>query len=62
VKISGTGLKTLTKTNVPAGTHQLRVALTKAGRSMRSHHKKVSVRVGLTVGRQAVSKSATVRL
>jgi hypothetical protein len=62
VRISGSGLKTATKKNLKAGTYQIRVTLTKAGRSMRKHHKKVSVRVRLTVGRQAVAKSTTVRL
>jgi hypothetical protein len=63
VKISGKGLKTTTKRNLKAGTHQIRVPLTKAGRSMRKHHKKLSVHVSLTVGQQAVvAKAATVRL
>ncbi len=62
VKISGKGLKTITKRNLKAGTHQIRVALTKAGRSLRAHHKKTSVRVRLTVGKQAVAKAGTVRL
>ena len=62
VKISGKGLKTMTKKNLKAGTHQIRVAFTKVGRSMRKHHKKTSVRVSLTVGKQAVAKATTVRL
>ena len=62
VKISGKGLKT-TKKNLKAGTYQIRVALTKSGRSMRKHHKKMNLRVSLTVGRkQAVAKSTSVRL
>jgi hypothetical protein len=63
VRISGRGLKTVTKKNLNPGTHQVRVTLTKTGRSMRSHHKKVSVRVSLTVvGTPAVAKTTTVRL
>jgi hypothetical protein len=63
VRISGKGLKTTIKKNLKAGTHQIRVALTKVGRSMRKHHKKTTVRVGLTVvGKQAVAKATTVRL
>jgi hypothetical protein len=62
VKISGKGLKTITKKNLAAGSHQIRVTLTKAGRSMRKHKKKVSVHVSLTVGKQAVAKATTVRL
>ena len=61
VKISGRGLKTTTKA-VAAGTHQIRVALTKSGRSMRKHHKKTTVHVSLTVGKQAVAKATAVRL
>ncbi len=62
VKISGNGLKTTIKRNLKAGTHRIRVALTKAGRSMRKHHKNVSVHVSLTAGKQAVAKTTTVRL
>jgi hypothetical protein len=62
VKISGKGLKTITKKNLKAGTNQIRVALTKAGKSLRAHHKKTSVRISLTVGKQAVAKASTVRL
>jgi hypothetical protein len=61
VRISGRGLKTTTRI-LSAGAHQVRVALTKAGASLRRHHKRTSVRVGLTVGRQAVAKTMTVRL
>jgi len=62
VKISGRGLKT-TKKSLAAGTHVIRVPLTKAGRSMRAHHKKTSVKVSLTVGKQAVvAKATSVRL
>src|SRR5262249_28277626 len=61
VWVSGAGLKTTHK-KLPAGTHQIRVALTKRGKFMRQHHKKTSVRVKLIDGRQAVAKSAAVRL
>ena len=61
VWISGYGLKT-TRNNLKAGTHQFRVAFTKTGTSMRKHHKKTSVRVKLTVGKQAVAQATTVRL
>jgi uncharacterized repeat protein (TIGR01451 family) len=61
VRISGKGLKTTTK-KLKAGTHQIRVALTKAGRSARKHHKNTMVHVRLTVGKQAVAKATTVRL
>ena len=61
VKISGRGLKTTTK-SVSAGTHEIRVALTKAGRAMRRRHRKTTVHVSLTVGKQAVAKARSVRL
>ena len=62
LRISGEGLQTTTKKNLTAGSHQIRVALTKKGRSLRSHHKKASVRASLTVGKQAVASTAAVRL
>jgi hypothetical protein len=61
VRISGRGLKTTTKT-VSAGTHQIRVSLTRAGRAMRKHHKRATVHVSLTAGGQAVAKTTRVRL
>jgi hypothetical protein len=61
VRISGTGLRT-TKKTVTAGTHQIRVPLTVTGRSMRKHHRKTTVHVSLTVGKQAVAKATRVRL
>jgi uncharacterized repeat protein (TIGR01451 family) len=61
VRISGMGLKTTSK-SLAAGTHTIRVALTKGGRSMRTRHKKVVLRVKLTVGKQVVAKSTTVKL
>jgi len=60
--LSGEGLRTTTKRNLPAGSHQIRVALTKKGRSLRSHHKNARVRVSLTVGKQAVASTAAVHL
>jgi hypothetical protein len=62
VRISGKGLKTTTLKNLKAGTHQIKVALTKTGRSMRKHHKKTTVHVSLTVGKQAVAKTTALRL
>jgi len=62
VRLSGEGLRTTTKRNLPAGSHQVRVALTKKGRSLRSHHKNARVHVSLTVGKQAVASTAAVHL
>jgi hypothetical protein len=61
VRISGNGLTT-TRKHLTAGTHQIRVPLTKTGRSMHRHHKKTAVRVSLTVGKLTVAKTARVRL
>ena len=61
VRISGYGLKTTTK-SLKAGTHEIQVALTKKGSSMRKHHEKTTMRVSLTVGKQAVAKTTTVQL
>jgi hypothetical protein len=62
VKISGNGLKTTIEKNLTAGTHQIRVALNKAGRTMRKRHKRTTVRVSLTAGKQAVAATKVVRL
>ena len=61
VTISGNGLKT-TKKNLTAGSHQIRVALTKQGISGRKHHKKMSVRVKFVAGQQVATASRTTRL
>jgi hypothetical protein len=61
VSISGRGLRT-TKKHLAAGTHQIRVRLTKLGTSLHRHHKKTSVKVKLTVGKQVVAKATSVRL
>jgi hypothetical protein len=62
VRISGTGLKTTIHKNVKAGSHQLKVALTKAGKTARTQRKKVRLRGSLTVGKQTVSTTTSVKL
>ena len=62
IKISGSGLKTTTKKNVKAGSHQINVALTKAGKTAKTQRKKVRLRGSLTVGKQAVSTTTSVKL
>jgi hypothetical protein len=61
VKISGTGLGTTVKRGLKAGTHQIGVPLTKAGRAARSRHRKLAVHVSLTVGSQSATKTLSVR-
>jgi hypothetical protein len=62
VKISGAGLMSTVKRGVKAGTHQIVVPLTKAGRAARRKHPKIVLRVNLTVGSQSAAKTAKVRL
>jgi hypothetical protein len=62
IKISGSGLKTTTKKNVKAGSHQITVALTKAGKTAKTHRKKTKLRASLTVGKQAVATTVSVKL
>lgn len=61
VSISGKGLRTVTKT-LPAGTHQIQVKLTNAGRALRSHHRQTTLKVKLTAGKQVGSGTAHVNL
>ena len=53
VRISGTGLRTTIKRNLAAGSHRIRVPLTKSGVAARQHHRKLVVHVALTVARAA---------
>jgi 5-hydroxyisourate hydrolase-like protein (transthyretin family) len=62
VQISGKGLTTTIKQGLKAGTHQIKVKLTKAGRKAGVHRKKTRLRVSLTVGKQTVAKTTSVKL
>jgi hypothetical protein len=62
VRISGKGLKTTIKKGLGAGTHQIKVKLTKAGMKDRAHRKKIKLRASLTVGKHAVAKTISVKL
>jgi hypothetical protein len=59
--VSGFGLHKAHK-QVTAGTHQIRVTFTKLGMRKHRHHQKITVRVKLVVGNQAVAKATSVRL
>ena len=61
VKISGAGLNTTVKKGMKAGTHQIKVPLTRTGKTAKKHHKKIKVKASLTVGKQAATKTATVK-
>jgi hypothetical protein len=62
VQISGKGLTTTIKEGLKAGTHQIKVKLTKAGRKAGAHRKKTRLRVSLTVVKQTVAKTTSVKL
>jgi hypothetical protein len=62
VQISGKGLTTTIKEGLKAGTYQIKVKLTKAGRKAGAHRKKTRLRVSLTVGKQTVAKTTIVKL
>ena len=53
VRISGTGLRTTIKKNLAAGSHRIRVPLTKSGVAARQHRRKLIVHVTLTVASAA---------
>ncbi len=61
VKISGTGLKATTKRGLRAGTRQITVPLSRAGRAAKRHHRKIKLRVSLTAGGQTATKTASVK-
>jgi hypothetical protein len=48
--------------NVTPGTYRVRAPFTKLGARRARHHARTSVRIKLTAGKQAVTKSVTVRL
>jgi hypothetical protein len=62
IRISGNDLKTTTKKNVKAGSHQINVALSKAGKTAKKHRKMTKLRASLTVGKQAAAKTISVKL
>jgi hypothetical protein len=62
VKISGNDFKTTTKKNVNAGSHQIKLALSNAGKTAKKHRKKTKLRASLTVGKQAVANTISVKL
>jgi hypothetical protein len=62
LKIAGKGLKTTTTRNVKAGTHQITVTLTDAGRALRAHREKLELQASLSTGKQAVANTTSVKL
>lgn len=61
VTITGSGLKA-TKKAFGAGTHQLKVALTKSGKAARKHHRKRKVKVAVRNNVGAASGAVTFKL
>ncbi len=62
IRISGNDFKTADKKNVKAGSHQIKVALSNAGKAAKKHRKKTRLRAGLTVGKQAEANTTSVKL
>jgi hypothetical protein len=60
VAVSGGAVKTLKKA-MAAGQRELTLSLSKAGRGAVKHHRKLSLRATLTVGKQATSKTTSVK-
>jgi hypothetical protein len=60
VRVSGAGLRA-TSRSLPAGTQQLRVKLTAAGRRVARHRGRLKVQAQVGEGTQSVTKSATVK-
>ncbi|HEX3435113.1 MAG TPA: hypothetical protein VHT25_13755 [Solirubrobacteraceae bacterium] len=61
VTVTGRGLQRYRKTLV-AGSHQIKVALSKTGLSARRHHKKIKIKVALRSGSTAASATTTLKL
>jgi hypothetical protein len=62
VTLSGQGVHTITRKNVKAGNSQIRLRLTSTGQAMRAHHARLQLHASLTTGKQAVAKTASVKL
>jgi hypothetical protein len=61
VKISGSSVKTTVKRGVRAGSHTIRVPLSRRGMASKRRHRKLSLSVSLSAGGQTVSKPASVK-
>lgn len=59
--VTGQGLKK-TSVHVAAGTHTIKIALTRVGKSEREHRKKIKIAVSVRVGSRTVSSSKEVKL
>jgi uncharacterized repeat protein (TIGR01451 family) len=62
VKISGKGLKTVTKKGVKAGTHTITVPLTATGRAAKRHGGKLKVRAALTVSGRTGTATTSIKV
>jgi hypothetical protein len=61
VTVAGPGLKRYRK-NLSAGVHQIKVALSRAGLSLRALHRKIDIKVALRSGKNAASATTTLKL
>jgi hypothetical protein len=62
VTVSGSGLKTTRETLAAGGAHQLKVSLTKSGRSARKRHRKTKVKAGVKDSNGSSSKTLILKL
>jgi hypothetical protein len=62
ITLSGRGVHTTTEKNVRAGESRITVRLTSTGQAMRARRARLELRASLTTGRQAVAKTASVKL
>jgi hypothetical protein len=62
VKITGAALRSTLKKALAAGTHQIAVPLSYAGKAARRHHGKIKLSASLTVGSHSATETATVRV
>ena len=62
LQITGTSIKTLTQKNLPGGTHQFTLPLTKTGRSDARTHKKTNLTITLTTSKHKAQKHPKITL
>ena len=62
VQLSGIGVVAKTAKNLDAGSHRVELVLTRTGRSLAEHHRRVKLRARLTVEKQTVAKTTSVKL
>ena len=59
IRISGNAFKTAVEKNVKAGSHQIKLALSNAGKTAKKHRETTKLRASITVGKQAAAQTTT---